>query len=468
LEAVGRNRRALRFAFLAVAAALLIWVALSGRGAIETLLRSTLASSEVSDHDRWRIGGIVPKLAALWWRRAGFVAVLAVGGLALAGVARRASNRLALATLALVATATVVLAIELLVAPFLIVPLGLHNYYFVLDVDHRFPGGNAGLGTNADGIRTPREAAEFRAADENIVFLGDSFTYGLGVTAEETFPAVTATLLRERLGRGDVEAANFGWPSSSPLLALRQLEDIGARYQPDVVVFALDMTDFHDDLMYQRMLDRRGLYWWYDKIPITLRTLERRAPSLFDRLYACANAGLPRQRFFATERPLDETRPLLAPVVENLERMARAADRLGADFAVLLLPRAFQYSAEESPDNWEAAQYTVLGPYSREPFRYFESIADRLPFPVFSLLPAFERTAVFPTCLTNDPHWNADGHRVAAEAIADFLAPRIAAAARATAAAEPAVGSDRATAGSRPTWRSRSRPRRDPSARRWR
>jgi lysophospholipase L1-like esterase len=354
------------------------------------------------------------------------VALVAAGGLALVVVARRASLRLALAVLTVTATVVVALTIELLVAPFLIVPLGLHNYYFVLDVDHRFPGHNPGLGTNADGIRTRREASEFRDTDENIVFLGDSFTFGLGVNAEEAYPAVTATLLRERLGRADVEPANFGWPSASPLLALRQLEDIGARYQPDVVVFALDMSDFHDDLMYQRMLERRGLYWWYDKIPITLRTLERRAPELFERLYARANAGLPGQRFFATERPLEETRPLLEPVVANLDRLARATDRLGADFVVLLLPRAFQYNAKESPNNWEAAEYTVLGPYSREPFRYFESIAPRLSFPVVSLLPAFERTTVFPTCLADDPHWNADGHRVAAQAIADFLAPRIA------------------------------------------
>jgi hypothetical protein len=422
------RRRALRVALaVGAAGAALLWVEVAGRAAVEALLRSTLASTEVSDHDRWRIGGIVPKLAALWWPRAGLVALVAIGGAVLAVAARRAAIRLALAALAATATITVALTIELLVAPFLIVPLGLHNYYFVLDVDHRFPGHNPGLGTNADGIRTPREAAEFRAGDENILFLGDSFTFGLGVTAEETFPAVTTTLLRERLSRADIESANFGWPSASPLLALRQLEDIGARYQPDLVVFALDMTDFHDDLMYQRMLDRRGLYWWYDKIPITLRTLERRAPKLFDRLYASANAGLPRQRFFATEHPLEETRPLLEPVLANLERMAQAADRLGADFVVLLLPRAFQYSAEESPHNWEAAEYTVLGPYSREPFRYFDSIATELPFPVLSLLPAFEHTAVFPTCLADDPHWNADGHRVAAQAITDFLAPRIAA-----------------------------------------
>ena len=434
MDAVGHRRRGLRVAIgLAIAAAFLLWVALEGRQTIEALLRQTLASSEVNDHNRWRIGSIVPGLAALWWPRAAVVALVGGGGLALAVVARRASPRLAQLTLAVAATATIGLAIELLLAPFLIVPLGLHNYYFVLDVDHRFPGHNPGLGTNGDGLRMASEATDFDAAGENLIFLGDSFTFGLKVDAEEAFPTVTGNLLRERLGRDDIEVANFGWPSSSPLLARRQLEDIGARYHPDLVVFALDMTDFHDDLMYQRMIDKRGLYWWYDKIPITLRLLEKRAPALFDRIYASATAGLPEQRFFACEQPLDETRALLEPVAANLERVATVARAMGADFVVLLLPRSFQYSAKESPDNWEADEYTVLGPYSREPFRYFESIESRLSFPVLSLLPAFETTDVFPTCELDDPHWNPAGHRVAAAAIADFLAPRIAGAAAASA-----------------------------------
>jgi hypothetical protein len=410
---------------VAVAAAAALWIWRDGRAAIEALLRHTLASAEVTDHDRWRIGSIVPRLAALWWPRAGLVALLAVLGVLLAGAARRVSPRLAAATLLIAATATVVLAIELLAAPFLIVELGLHNYYFVLDVDHRFPGHNPGLGTNGDGLRMAREAADFRDADENILFLGDSFTYGLRVGADEAFPAVTTELLRQRLGRDDIYGANFGWPSSSPLLSARQLAELGARYHPDLVVFALDMTDFHDDLMYQRMLDRRGLYWWYDKLPITLRLLEHYAKPLFERLYASATAGLPPRRFFVTDGPLEQTEPLLAPVEENLDRMAAIARGLDADFVVLVLPRCFQYSAKESPDNWEAKEYSALGPWSREPFRWADSIASRVSFPVVSLLPAFESTTVFPTCERDDPHWNAAGQRVAAEAIAGVLAPRI-------------------------------------------
>jgi lysophospholipase L1-like esterase len=430
LEPVGRRpkRAGLSIAVavaVVLAAAGLTWVVLEGRSAIEALLRLSLGAPEVTDHDRWRIGSVVPALAERWWPRAGLVVSVGAGGVVLALAARRSSASAAAVLLTIAVTLASALAVELLAAPFLIVPLGLYNYYFVLDVDHRFPPSNPALGTNADGIRSAREADVFHPAGENLVFLGDSFTFGLGVSADEAFPAVTEALLRRRLERDDIAVANFGWVSSSPLLSWRLLEDIGAKYHPDRVVFALDMTDFHDDLMYGRMLERRGLYWWYDKVPITLHTLERHAAGIFERLYRLGTGGLPRQRFFATERPLAETRDRLTPVVENLERLADASRSLGADFVVLLLPRCFQYSAEESPHNREATEYTVLGPHSLEPFRFFESIQGKLSFPVVSLLPAFQETTVFPTCLPDDPHWSAAGHRVAAEAIAAFLAERI-------------------------------------------
>jgi hypothetical protein len=405
-----------------IGGAALLWVALEGRDAIERLLSRSLASTTITAHDRFRVLTVVPKVAAGWWPRATLVGAVGALGLSAALRLRRASTGLASVTLAATVTLTVPLAIELLAAPFLMAPLGLYNYFFVLDVDHRLPPNDPTLGTNGDGVRTSREPAAFAAGDENLIFLGDSFTYGLGVAADEAFPEVTTALLRLRLGRDDLHAANFGWISASPLLALRQLEDIGTGYAPDLVVYAFDMTDFNDDLLYRLMLERSGRYFWYDKLPITLRLIDRHGRSGVERLRATVQ-GAPRERFFATERPLEETRDQLMPAVQSLERLAAASRGMGAEFAVVVLPRSFQYSAAESPENWEAAEYTPLGRYSLEPFRFFASIERDLSFPVFSLLEAFQDTDVFPTCLPSDPHWNAAGHRVAAEAIADFLEP---------------------------------------------
>ena len=77
------------------------------------------------------------------------------------------------------------------------------------------------------------------------------------------------------------------------------------------------------------------------------------------------------------------------------------------------------------PQNWEEelGRYERLGPFAREPFRYFEeeARAGRLPYPSLSLLPAFEQAEEFPLYLSDDPHWNAAGSRFAARALLPLL-----------------------------------------------
>ena len=67
----------------------------------------------------------------------------------------------------------------------------------------------------------------------------------------------------------------------------------------------------------------------------------------------------------------------------------------------------------------------MLGPHCLEPFRFFEELAPKLPYPVHSLLRTFQETDVFPTCFDHDPHWNAEGARVAGEAMAEILRAEI-------------------------------------------
>ena len=135
----------------------------------------------------------------------------------------------------------------------------------------------------------------------------------------------------------------------------------------------------------------------------------------------------PTGRFFATEAPLAETRPWFATLRASLERIDAWCKERDARFMLALLPRSYQYSAKEAPNNWEADQYAVLGPHSHAPFRYFAEIEAALAFPVRSLLPTFEQTTVFPTCFADDPHWTPAGHAVCAEALAEWLEPEISA-----------------------------------------
>jgi hypothetical protein len=288
----------------------------------------------------------------------------------------------------------------------------------IKDVDHRLPP-NSAPDINSDGIRSRHESDYFREEDFSIVFLGDSFTYGLFLPYDQTIPFVFEAALRTLNLQREAKVANFGWTSSSPLLSFRLLKDIGSRYHPDVVLLLVDMTDFYDDILYSNMLDRKGIYRLLRVAPFTCVLLKigtGNVPALEG--FHVWLFRTPARRYFISAKPLEETLPWISNLQRNIDDIDRYCTQiLGARFALVILPRAYQYNALESPHNLEKNEYTILGPYAREPFRYFESIRGKVSYPVYSLLPDFEHTTVFPTCFDDDPHYNKDGARIAAEAI---------------------------------------------------
>ncbi|MCP4200780.1 MAG: SGNH/GDSL hydrolase family protein, partial [bacterium] len=290
-----------------------------------------------------------------------------------------------------------------------------------VDVDHRnTPGLNPGI--NSDGIRSLREAPGVKRSDFNIVFLGDSFVYGKGLNYYKTVPYQLEELLRAESGPA-ISVFNFGWISSSPVLSRRLLEDVGHKYQPDLVLLGLDMTDFRDDLLYSNILNGKKMFRLKKFFPASLvaldlfleksRVLSPVRKALF---------GVPAERFFPTNQPLAESRPYLETTLEALEGIRDySVDELDADFALVLFPRNYQYSEVESPNSWERELYEPLGPYVLEPFRLFSESADELPYPVLSLLEAFRATEVHPHCFHDDPHWNVAGAALAARAIGEQI-----------------------------------------------
>lgn len=347
---------------------------------------------------------------------AGFVLFVLLDG------ALRARRRLLWTPIALVAWW---LALETLAAPLLVRTFTLSSYVLIRDVDHR-PPPHAERDFNSDGLRGTSEPETFRPEDLNLLFLGDSFTYGYRVAAQQAFPLRTASLLTRAHPEWRLHAANFGWISASPFLALRRLAEIGERYHPDVVVLCVDMTDFHDDIRYRNMLERRGLYRLYPRMPLALKLFETLAPGLYERAVTASVGNMPRARFFASEAPLAETRPYCAPLVESCAEIRAWCRARAVQFVLVVLPRSYQYSARESPRNWERERYTVLGPYACAPFDLFRELSAQVDYPIVPLLEAFQQTTVFPTCFRDDPHWNEDGHGVAARALARALEPILA------------------------------------------
>jgi hypothetical protein len=390
-----------------------------------------------------------------WWRRAdlwiaaaligaillrvpGVVAYLAVAVVAVWMTLRLLTVWLARSPRWLAATAVVV-ALLAVTAPRLFQAAltariaKLHD----LTVDHRpRPGGEI----NEDRIRFDGVARDLTDDDFVVMLLGDSFTQGVNLPYAETYPSAFEQVVSGYDCTASVRAVNAGWTSASPLLALRLVQEIGSKYRPDLLLYNLDMTDFHDDLLYERRLAKGGDLE-VDTGEALLQILARAVPGLFQHLPRPAEirtlvrspedgyakegeAPLPHDRFFVTSRPLERTlADIERGVIHNLESLDDFSNNaLGAPLAVVVYPRAYQYSLSESPENWEAHRYEVLGPWVREPFRYFQENRRELPFQVLSVLSAFEASDEFPLFQRDDPHWSAAGAALMARTVARWAA----------------------------------------------
>jgi len=289
--------------------------------------------------------------------------------------------------------------------------------YFVNNVDHRMEP-RSGADINSDGIRSIVESNSYHKEDLNIILLGDSYIYGIKFPHNKSIPYMFETKVRALHPEKQINVANFGWVSSSPLLSLRLLKDIGKKYNPDVVILAIDMTDFQDDIKYFRLLERKGIYGALDFIPVTIMIFRKvisilGLESLHEMIF-----GFPIRRFFITDKPLSDTRLYFSYIQKNIEQINNYTKKeLGAKFILLVFPRSYQYSDKECPNNWEKSQYQALGPFAHEPFKYFEQIKADVDYPIFSLLPDFQDSTIFPTVFDNDPHWNETGNRIAVNAI---------------------------------------------------
>lgn len=314
----------------------------------------------------------------------------------------------------------VVASIVVVVALFEVVGEWRHagQLYYVDDLDHRMKPDPA-YGISSDGIRSEIEADAFREASFRVVFLGDSFVFGHLLPARAAPPQQLEQIIRGRRPDLDAAVANFGWVSSSPFLSLRLLRDIGAKYAPNLVLLGLDMTDIHDDVKYRRIDERYRLLAALDVAPV-VTTQVKRGIAAVPALEGVHEAlfGFPSRRYFAMRAPLDDTRAWFSFVRESIEEIARFCEQeLDAKFVLVVMPRSVQYSEPGTVDHWDREEYEGVGPWAREPFRYFEEMGREVDFDVVSLLPDFQQTDVFPTTLPDDPHWNPAGAHVAARAV---------------------------------------------------
>lgn len=122
--------------------------------------------------------------------------------------------------------------------------------------------------TNSEGFRDAEFSVNKPGGVFRILVAGDSFTYGIGVEADETYPKIMERILNERILDQDLkyEVFNLGIPDIG---TLEELEIIryGMKYEPDLILLGLLVenrwaergNDLCDNFRYWDRLKRKKL-----------------------------------------------------------------------------------------------------------------------------------------------------------------------------------------------------------------
>ena len=251
---------------------------------------------------------------------------------------------------------------------------------------------------NSLGLRGPEIGPKAR---RRILLLGDSFTYGFGISDDETFASRLQTIT------GD-EVINGGNGGSGTDYALRFYETMGKTLQPDLVVLCFFPNDFQDN--------ERGTYYDNDLSPRDLsQTVSAKKQFLnnaacnwlleHSQLANLIKVNVIRTGLWQVSGPIDENHinaDLARRYIAALETRVRESH---AEFLVLYLPsdrdverfRAGSESPSENALKSIHSSVSLTPPLANSNYRI-----DQLYFP-------------------SEGHWTATAHALAAQAIAPLI-----------------------------------------------
>jgi lysophospholipase L1-like esterase len=289
---------------------------------------------------------------------------------------------------------------------------------------HSGPEWRVEVKLNGKGFRSKVDEYAKAPGRRRIVVLGDSYALGYGVSEEAGF----ASRLDRMLG-DEVEVVDLGMSGYSTDQEFLLLEREGVRYDPDLVIVALYLNDVYDNLLryynewYGKprfVIDREGelrltgvpvprfegpsslvvfirrrCYSLCDLVSVGRDFKRLEWFSLFDRRFAAAG------RWEVTERLLEE--------------IARVAEGHGARTLFVVIPMVEQIDARAGRHSGIAGRdFDLEGPQE-----HLSRFAARAGIEMIDLLPLLRQEARSrPLYYRADNHWNEEGHRIAAQAIA--------------------------------------------------
>jgi len=239
--------------------------------------------------------------------------------------------------------------------------------------------------SNSDGFRSIRE---FEQKDERkrIMIIGDSFVFGDGVEEQERFSNILENL--EPNWRVD----NLGMTGFGPDLMLRAFKSVGLKLHPKIVVWCMYTDDF------------RRVRLYYSGVGFTIPRYKLESGKLITVPYP-KKSLLDKSAIYHSIRHIywtktDAVYQLNEAIMDNFLSLARLYQ-----FRVVII---FLPGKADKP--WDKERRFWLRRYANKHGVSFKDFTE--------VIHSHRRRDVF---IRNNPHLNAVGHRITAEALYQFL-----------------------------------------------
>lgn len=320
---------------------------------------------------------------------------------------------------------------------------------------------------NKLGLRDREFSYEKPAGVKRVLVLGDSFTEGHGVASEATFPKVLEKKLVDSGKK--VEVINAGISSYSPSLEYLYLKNEGLKFNPDLVIVEVDLSDYNNDYVYSKVTkyDDSGrplavnkafaqtatpsalpeasatvqpkvaadkalpfvptdIKVWLQRNSHLYRWASNQIKPLLGLTISPTNPGDPYNDLFAVSR---QEKPaayeeLRDRVHQNIDYIAQLLKEKNISFVLSSHPYGHQFSADEWGKGRLMYGFYRGQVYSSRNWEDLEKFAQEKQITYLNLLPKFKESGEKGLYLDYDGHFNNKGHEFTATQLYDFLIQR--------------------------------------------
>ena len=122
------------------------------------------------------------------------------------------------------------------------------------------------IALNDDGFRSPPLTKEKRPGALRIACVGDSWTFGMNVNQDATYPGRLETVLKQQRPGADLDVMNFGVLGYSSFQGLQLLKSRVLDLHPDVLLIGFGMNDSSVSGYRDKDVGQKGEVEWRDRV----------------------------------------------------------------------------------------------------------------------------------------------------------------------------------------------------------